>query len=130
MRINITDSQHARLYNLMYDYIEDLIPEGLQVTYYFHGYESDDVKKFDSVQVYGINETVFRIFKSNYWNPHKSSGRKLAELSPIMEVNQEYEKELSSYFGNTWHEPFKQWVIDNFPELSDINIKTFHNKVI
>lgn len=130
MRVNITDSQQARIYNLIYDYIEDLMPELLAVTYYLHGYESDDEKKFDSVQVYGINETVFRIYKSNYWNPHKSSGRELAELSPIMEVNQEYEKELSSYFGNTWHEPFKQWVIDNFPELSDINIKTFHNKVI
>lgn len=127
MRINITDSQQARLYNLMYDYIEDLIPENLEVSYFMDGLGTYDKKEFDSVEVYDIDEyeTIFRIYKSNYWNPDNPVGLKLAEASPIVDVNKKFEKELSGYFGNTWHEPFKQWVIDNFPELSDIHIKTF-----
>ena len=130
MRVNITDSQQARIYNLIYDYIEDLMPEELRVEYsdpdedgdLYHG--DKRTNKTTAISVYqndGDYSIMFRIYLPNYWNKRVD----LIEKSPLVSLYKPYSKELNSTFGPLWHEPFKQWVIDNFPELSDIDIKTF-----
>ena len=124
MRYIITNSQQARIYNLIYDYIEDLMPEETRVEY---SDPDEDVDLYSNkttlIVVYDGNYSViFKIYLPNYWD----KGVDLIEKSPLVYLYKPYCRELNSTFGILWHEPFKQWVIDNFPELSDIDIKTFY----
>ena len=129
MKIKINSSQEARMFNLIYDYIEDLMPEEFRVEYgdpdedgdLYHG--DKRTNKTTAISVYrNDGDLVFRIYLPNYWN----KGVELIEKSPLISFYKPYSKELTSTFGPLWHDPFRVWFEHNFPELSDIDIKTFN----
>jgi len=130
MKYKINSSQQARMFNVIYDYIDDLMPKETRIEYsdpdedgdLYHG--DKPTKKTTAISVYqndGDYNNMFRIYLPNYWN----KGVDLIEKSPLISFYKPYSRELNDMFGTLWHEPFKMWFKHNFPELSDIDIKTF-----
>ena len=121
----ISNSQEARMFNIMYDYIDDLMPKNFRVEF-SEDLISSEVRKnrTDSIRVYkeeGGYELIFVIYLSNYWKQRSD----FIEQSPIISFYGRYVKELNDMFGKLWHEPFKMWINHNIPQISDIDIKTF-----
>ena len=130
MKYKINSSQQARMFNVIYDYINDLMPEEFRVEYsdpdedgdLYHG--DKPTNKTSVISVYqndGGYDLIFRIYLPNYWN----KGVELIEKSPFISFYKPYSGKLNTMFGTLWHEPFKMWFKHNLPELSDIEIKTF-----
>ena len=113
----------------MYDYIEDLFPPGMGISY-FDDYEEVDfpenIKHIDSIVFYNEDyDRQITIYLENYWSP--SIYAKI-EKSPILSIEETgIIRELDGMFGNkNWHEPFLKWFEHNYGhELPyDIKIKT------
>jgi len=128
MKYKINSSQEAKIFNLIYDYINDLMPEEFRVEYGDPDEDGDiyygdkPTNKTSVISVYendGEYNIIFRIYLPNYWN------KGVAEKSPIISFYKRYIRELNSTFGTLWHDPFRVWFKHNLPELSDIEIKTF-----
>ena len=129
MKYKINNSQQARMFNVIYDYIDDLMPEEFRVEYGDPDEDGDvyygdkPTNKTSVISVYqndGDYSLIFRIYLPNYWN----KGVDLIEKSPIVSLYKPYIRELNT-FGQLWHDPFRVWFEHNFPELSDIDIKSF-----
>ena len=129
MKYKINSSQQARMFNVIYDYINDLMPEEFRAEYgdpdedgdLYHG--DEPTTKTTAISVYqneGDYNLMFRIYLPNYWN----KGVDLIEQSPFISFYKPYSSKLNTMFGKLWHEPFKIWVKHNIPEISDIDIKT------
>lgn len=130
MKYKINSSQQARMFNVIYDYIDDLMPEEFRVEYGDPDEDGDlyygdkPTNKTTAISVYqndGDYNLMFRIYLPNYWN----KGVGLIEKSPLISFYKLYSRKLNDMFGTLWHEPFKMWFKHNFPELSDIDIKSF-----
>ena len=130
MKYKITSSQQARMFNVIYDYIDDLMPKDFRVDYgdpdaagdLYYG--DKRTIKTTTISVYRNDDDyslIFRIYLPNYWN----KGVDLIEKSPLISFYKPYSRELNDMFGKNWYEPFKMWFKHNFPEISDIDIKTF-----
>lgn len=131
MKYKINSSQQARMFNVIYDYIDDLMPKETRVDYGDPDEDGDlyygdkPTNKTTAISVYRNDDDyslIFRIYLPNYWN----KGVDLIEKSPLISFYKPYSRELNDMFGALWHEPFKMWFKHNFPELSDIDIKTFN----
>jgi hypothetical protein len=129
MKYIITENQNQKFFNMMYDYIEDLFPPGMGVSY-FDDYEEVDspenIKHIDSIAFYNEDyDRQITIYLENYWSP--SLYAKI-EKSPILSIEETgIIRELDGMFGNkNWHEPFLKWFEHNYGyELPyDIKIKT------
>lgn len=130
MKYKINNSQQARMFNVIYDYINDLMPEEFRVEYGDPDEDGDvyygdkPTNKTSVISVYrndGDYGLIFRIYLPNYWN----KGVDLIEKSPLISFYKPYSRELNDMFGKNWHEPFKMWINHNIPQISDIDIKTF-----
>jgi hypothetical protein len=130
MKYKINSSQQARMFNVIYDYIDDLMPKETRVDYGDPDEDGDlyygdrRTIKTTAISVYrndGDYSLIFRIYLPNYWN----KGVDLIEKSPLISFYKLYSRKLNDMFGTLWHEPFKMWFKHNFPELSDIDIKSF-----
>ena len=130
MKYNIKNSREARAFNIIYDYIDDMMPKDFRVDYGDPDEDGDvyygdkRTNKTTSISVYqngGDYDLIFRIYLPNYWN----KGVDLIEKSPLISFYKPYIRELNT-FGPLWHDPFRVWFEHNFPELSDIDIKTFN----
>jgi hypothetical protein len=129
MKYIITENQNQKFFNMMYDYIEDLFPPGMGISY-FDDYEEVDfpenIKHIDSIVFYNEDyDRQITIYLENYWSP--SIYAKI-EKSPILSIEETgIIRELDGMFGNkNWHEPFLKWFEHNYGhELPyDIKIKT------
>ena len=129
MKYIITESQNQKVFNMMYDYIEDLFPPGMGVSY-FDDYEEvnfpENIKHIDSIVFYNEDyDRQIAIYLENYWSP--SIYAKI-EKSPILSIEETgIIRELDGMFGNkNWHEPFLKWFEHNYGhELpDDVKIKT------
>lgn len=125
MKYKINSSQQARVFNVIYDYIDDIMPKNFRVEF-SEDLISSEVRKnrTDSIRVYkeeGDYVLIFVIYLPNYWKQRSD----LIEQSPMISFYGPYGKELNDMFGKNWYEPFKMWINHNIPEISDIDIKTF-----
>lgn len=136
MKYKINNSQQARMFNVIYDYINDLMPEEFRAKYDDTDEDGDlyygdkPTNKTTVISVYqndGDYNLMFRIYLPNYWNKgdYWNKGVDLIEKSPLISFYKPYSRELNDMFGTLWHEPFRMWFKHNLPELSDIEIKTF-----
>ena len=125
MKYNITSSQQARMFNRMYDYIDDIMPKNFRVDFSEDNISSEGrTINTDSIRVYkeeGDYMLIFVIYLPNYWNGRLD----LVEQSPIISFYGPYVRQLNDMFGKLWYGPFKMWINHNIPEISDIDIKTF-----
>lgn len=129
MKYIITENQNQKFFNMMYDYIEDLFPPGMGVSY-FDDYDEvnfpENIKHIDSIVFYNEDyDRQITIYLENYWSP--SIYAKI-EKSPILSIEETgIIRELDGMFGNkNWHEPFLKWFEHNYGhELpDDVKIKT------
>lgn len=132
MKYIITENQNQKLFNMMYDYIEDLFPPGMGISY-FDDYDEvnfpENIKHIDSIVFYN-NEDYDRemtIYLENYWM-NTELGMIKKRQSPILSIDEKsISRELDGMFGKkNWHEPFLKWFEHNYGhELPyDIKIKT------
>jgi hypothetical protein len=74
-----------------------------RVVFYIGDYEGED---------YGC----FYWYACDYFDPNSPA----SEKCPMVSVEVQYEKQLNSYFGDLWKEPFKKW----FKEHFELPVKT------
>jgi hypothetical protein len=132
MKYIITENQNQKLFNMMYDYIEDLFPPGMGVSY-FDDYDEvnfpENIKHIDSIAFYNEDyDRQMTIYLDNYFTPVTYEGIEKIKQSPILSIEGTgIVRELDGMFGKkNWHEPFLKWFYHNYGhELPDgIKIKT------
>jgi hypothetical protein len=131
MKYIITESQNQKVFNMMYDYIEDLFPPGMGVNY-FDDYDEvnfpENIKHIDSIAFYNEDyDRQMTIYLENYWM-NTELGMIKKRQSPILSIDEKsISRELDGMFGKkNWHEPFLKWFEHNYGhELpDDVKIKT------
>lgn len=128
MKYIITENQRDRVFQSIYTFIDNLMPKNTNIEYYYGGFTSDK-NHYDSLDVADENaDVLFRIYLEDYFEmtDDEPSDEILKKINscPILSVEYNYWKILKTMAGNRWKEPMKQWIIDNYPELSDIEFKT------
>jgi hypothetical protein len=58
---------------------------------------------------YGEN-TCFRWYSCEYFNPDSPA----KNICPVVVIESHFDISLNGFFGNFWHEPFKEWFTKNF----------------
>lgn len=129
MKYIINEVQIGKLNELMYDYINSLLPSKL----YFYYHDDIDWKKnltnntthisayADAPQFGDDGETVLRVYLEKYFDNKELWKDSL----PMIELELKYDRLLDDMFGKTkWHDAFLEWVNLNFPELAKLNIKS------
>jgi len=71
MKYIITENQNQKFFNMMYDYIEDLFPPGMGISY-FDDYDEvnspENIKHIDSIAFYNEDyDRQMTIYLENYW---------------------------------------------------------------
>lgn len=128
MKYIITENQRDRVFQSIYTFIDNLMPKNTNIEYYYGGFTSDK-HHYDSLDVADENaDVLFRIYLKDYFEIKDGEPSnmilELMDRCPILSVENNYWNTLNTMAGNRWKEPMKQWIIDNYPELSDIEIKT------
>lgn len=128
MKYIITENQRDRVFQSIYTFIDNLMPKNTNIEYYYGGFTSDK-HHYDSLDVADENaDVLFRIYLEDYFEIKDGEPSnmilELMDRCPILSVENNYWNTLNTMAGNRWKEPMKQWIIDNYPELSDIEIKT------
>ena len=119
MKYIVTESQKQKIFNTIYNYIEDLFPPGMTISY-FDDFEEvnfpENIKHIDSIAFYNDDfDRQFTIYLGNYWNPHYFEGRDRIKQSPILSINEtDIKNQLDGLFGNHWREPFLKWFEHNY----------------
>jgi hypothetical protein len=112
MRLIISENQKEKVNNLIYQIIDGIFDED--------GITSVDIG--DIIEVMSPeDETIFRVYLPKYWSDETREGIELKKLSPILQLENEYEDKLYSLFGSLWHDQMIKWVENNFPYLPKIN---------
>jgi hypothetical protein len=85
------------------------------------GYEYEDENQivFYVGDYEGEDEGCFYWYSCDYFDTN-SKAKDL--LCPIVSVEVKYKKQLDGYFGDLWHEPFRNW----FEEHFELPVKTVH----
>lgn len=119
---------NAKLYKIIYDIIEDTLPDGGFIIQWFLDYQDFDypVPGYEAVKVMdGDYNQIFVIYMGNYWNTEELFGRYKEKKSPILHFENNFRIKFDSLFSeDIWHLPVKDWIKNNFPELNEIKIKT------
>ena len=109
MRYIITES---RIEEAVTDYLDELFDiENLNWShpYYYHDETGEEGEQEDRIEFYigdySDLDTCFKWYDCDYFT-EGSYGRKIC---PMVSIEPEYIRVLNGYFGNLWHEPFKQW---------------------
>ena len=135
MKFIITESQKEKIFDVMYNYIDKIMPNNPYVEFWYTNefgdeedtdFLSDETTHISAYDNDELDEPLFKIYLPSYWEYVSDEDRKneLISSSPILALDYE-EKNLNGLFNNMWHEPFKKWIKDNIPSLEEIDIKTF-----
>lgn len=117
------EAQKDRLDEIIYNYIDTLLPT--ELTFYYYGDDTSyaDITN-DTTHISAEDEndeTVLRVYLENYFDNKELWGDSL----PMIELELTYDRSLTDMFGKTrWHDAFLKWVNHNFPELNKVNIKS------
>jgi hypothetical protein len=129
MKYIITEDQKGRVFQKIYEFINNLIPKDRIITYYYAGFVSDSTN-YDSLDVADENgNTILRVYLKDYFYEKTSMYNSNILLSsklktPILSVEYYYVNILNNLFGTHWSEVMIKWFEDNFPQLHHIKIKT------
>lgn len=85
--------------------------------YYPYGYDDETGEESEDTTAMAFyfgdmedEDVFFRWMSCEYFNPDSSA----QDICPLVGVEPKYERLLSSYFNDTWYEPFRIWVEKNF----------------
>jgi hypothetical protein len=128
MKYIITENQNQKFFNMMYDYIEDLLPSNMSVGYFDDMEEvnfPEKISHIDSIAFYNDDyDRQFTIYLENYWMDNQFGMIRKKE-SPILSIEETgIVRELDGIFGNkNWHEPFLKWFEHNYGHELPYGIK-------
>jgi hypothetical protein len=121
MKYKLTPHQYQKLQNMIYNVIEDMMPEYVNVEYIdgFDDYddlnEVPDINQIDSVSFYDA-ESYEMLFKIRIKNIYKGD-----DDAPIVDVEYFIEEILDALFGEgRWHEQLIKWIENNHPEVTTL----------
>ena len=115
-----------RLFNTIYKYIDGMIDtDDINRTYGRDededGYYGADMENENFLIFYkgdwndeDDSDVIFYYFTKDYYDEEPSGKPRFKDSAPILDVLEEYGKELDSLFGKYWREPMKKWFEDNF----------------
>jgi hypothetical protein len=110
MKVLISENQKEKVNNLIYQTIDNMfdIDEMIPV-------DREDYKNVP-IQVIDPDYNIFfNIYLPQYW-----FDKQRKKISPMLQLEKEYEDKLNSLFGSLWHDQMITWVENNFPFLPKI----------
>ena len=120
MKYKLTPHQYQKLQNMIYNVIEDMMPEHVNI--YFHDAfdvynDINEIVNFDGIDSINFidleDENVMRLYLPGYFMDEKRN-----EKTPLLIVNQNLKGKFDGLFGkDKWHEQIVKWVRYNFPEV-------------
>jgi hypothetical protein len=120
MKYQLSPHQYQKLQNMIYNFIEDIMPEYVNVEFIdgFDDYDDledvPDVNQIDSVSFYDA-ESYEMLFKIRIRNPYR--GRTV----PMIVVEYFIQEKLDGLFGEgRWHEQLIKWIENNHPEVTTL----------
>ena len=120
MKYQLSPSQYQKLQNMIYNVIEDIMPEHINVEYVdgFDDYddlnEVPDINQIDSVSFYDAEsyEILFKIRIRSLYND---------DTGPKIVVEYFIQEKLDALFGEgRWHEQLIKWIENNHPEVTTL----------
>ena len=120
MKFQLSPSQYQKLQNMIYNVIEDIMPEHINVEYVdgFDDYddlnEVPDINQIDSVSFYDAEsyEILFKIRIRSLYND---------DTGPKIVVEYFIQEKLDGLFGEgRWHEQLIKWIENNHPEVTTL----------
>jgi hypothetical protein len=120
MKYQLSPSQYQKIQNMIYNVIEDIMPEYVNVEYIdgFDDYndlnEVPDINQIDSVSFYDAEsyEMLFKIRIKNLYND---------DTGPKIVVEYFIQEKLDGLFGEgRWHEQLIKWIENNHPEVTTL----------
>jgi hypothetical protein len=120
MKYQLSPSQYQKIQNMIYNVIEDIMPEHVNVEYIdgFDDYddlaEVPDVNQIDSVSFYDAEsyEILFKIRIRSLYND---------DTGPKIVVEYFIQEKLDGLFGEgRWHEQLIKWIEYNHPEVTTL----------
>ena len=115
--------KESQFQNAIFKYLDDLFPiEEINWTNPWEedpdtGEEGEDPNRIEFYKGdFGDEDTCFRWSACEYFNPDSPA----QDICPEVVVESPYDVQLNNYFGDLWHEPFKQWFKKNF----NLSVKT------
>ena len=121
MKYQLSPSQYQKIQNMIYNVIEDIMPEYVNVEFIdgFDEYddlnEVPDVNEIDSVSFYD-EESYEMLFKIRIRNLYEGD-----DDTPIVVVEYFIQEKLDGFFGEgRWHEQLIKWIENNHPEVTTL----------
>jgi hypothetical protein len=118
MKFQLSAHQYQKLQNMIYNVIEDIMPEHINVEYvdgYYHSdlNDVDDINEIDSVLFYDAEsyENLFKIRIRHHYD----------DTVPKIFIEDFIKEKLDSLFGEgRWHEQLIKWIEYNHPEVTTL----------
>jgi len=120
MKYQLSAHQYQKLQNMIYNFIEDIMPEYVNVEFIdgFDDYddlaEVPDINQIDSVSFYDAEsyEMLFKIRIRSLYND---------DTGPKIVVEYFIQEKLDGLFGEgRWHEQLIKWIENNHPEVTTL----------
>ena len=121
MKYQLSPSQYQKIQNMIYNVIEDIMPEHVNVEYIdgFDDYDDlndvPDINQIDSISFYDAEsyEMLFKIRIRNLYDGDDDAPKIVVEYS--------IEEKLDGLFGEgRWHEQLIKWIENNHPEVTTL----------
>lgn len=135
MRVIVSEEQYNKLYNIIYDFIDskilNIIGENKPIVNYYDGnfkQVGPDSSKLEMVGIDFHNSNLnFLIYlPTHFINREVYREKDYLKNTPIIQTYGLDIEEMENLFGNRWEKPFFKWIKNNIPEVSNINIKSYH----
>lgn len=129
MNIVITENQSKKVYQIIYKYIDEMIPNEDVMLEFMTDNELDDEIDWDEDYLTNLTthigaytddyDSIFRIYLENYFSDEEEKSK-----TPLLILEFKYSDTLNGLFGIHWHKPMADWLKSNFDQLKNIDIKT------
>ena len=118
MDYKITNRQQLVIFQKIYNFIED------EIDLDEYSLEEGGVGGYEGIYelVAYDYEVLFVIYMPEYWSEDTQEGLNMKEKSPILRLENDFERHLTNMFGKIWEEPMKRFVKNNFDiEINSID---------
>ena len=120
MKYKLTPHQYQKLQNHIYNMIEDIMPEHVNI--YFHDAfdvynDINEIVNFDGIDSINFldleDENVMVLYLSGFFTTDEYKMK-----TPLLRVNRDLKDKFDGLFGkDKWHEQIVKWIRYNFPEV-------------
>lgn len=122
MKYQISPSQHQKIQNMIYNLIEDIMPEDINVEF---NTRSENYNDINEVEYPNEIEYVFFHDAEDYSTLFQIRLKNILDFenehTPELVMGYEIEDKLNGLFGKKrWHEQMKKWIEYNYPDVKSL----------